>query len=512
MLKKSSSIAVAAVLALSAAMPMTASAEKITFYGENPAVKYVDATAPASSWVPIDDQGNTKQAGWMSTYKGGGTIGGSTYGWDNVTDVQVTDREFLPTGKVFTNVVNSTTLNGAYYRFDSVGLSKYMSLNDSIGSTDGKEDYYIRWIMYVPGEANTSEAYGAARMSLALHSTNAENSSRYEAGVHYKYENGAFSQCELMFFDRGNGKWIYGKTIENKKWYNCLLKISAVKSPSADTTQDNASFKMWEYGTDEPAEYDISYDFVPKATWENLIVFQPYQYGIWSSTLHAFADFQMSGYTNDTQANDITDAEAVFAAAQAWNPQMPAEIRTADDLNNALSAATAPTEESGVTVTYAINKASDCLTVENNVFSLNRPEVWTELALEATFTKGNASTKKSYPLYIKENNIVLNSVWTKTGNSTAANCSAVVTNDTDTAIKPAVIFASYDAGDKLIDVQLKIAEEQIDVGAQDTFPAENLNITGADKVKTFVWKGMTELKPLVNGLVQYVADIANAQN
>lgn len=517
MLKKLLSVSAAAVLAVSAAMP-TVFAERYNFYQEDPAAQYANSTAPISHWLDLDGDTYYTQNGWMTGFVGKGSIGNNTYTWateDNKpTNVWVDSRAFLPTGKIFRNA-SPSKVDNLFYRLDTVP-NAYISMNNSIGSADGYEDYYLRWIMYVPqGGADdkntyTYYAYGGARMSLSLKSSTDSSSDamandRYEAGVHYKYSDAnTYEKCEMMFFDRGNSTWTYGDEIATGKWYNCLLKIHAMKDTSIE--KQNATFKMWEYGTDETAAHSISYDFTAPG-WENLIVFQPYVYGIeGATTLQAFADFQIDGYTD----TDRTDAEAVFAAAEAWNPAIPGEIRTADELNSALSAATAPAAESGVTVTYAINKASDCLTVENNVFSLERPAVWTELALEATFTKGKAVTKKSYPLYIKEKEgIMADASWTRNADGTVK-ASVTVGNYTNESINPVAIFASYDSSDRLIDVAFENAAEAIAAKGTQSFN-KNLTVTGATKVKTYVWDSLDGLNPLTSIPEKAVSEISAAE-
>lgn len=62
---------------------------------------------------------------------------------------------FLPTTKIFSNYVGSTNIGAAYYRFDTVLEHRYMSMDIEIAGADDMEDYYVRWIMYVPPD-NTS--------------------------------------------------------------------------------------------------------------------------------------------------------------------------------------------------------------------------------------------------------------------------------------------------------------------------------------------------------------------
>lgn len=556
MLKKSSLTAAVTALALFVSVPMSVCAQRFNFYREDMSEAYTDS-APKTRWE-FFGEGSTKPYGWMKSFKSGGDYIKNTYGWtsnDNpITDVQVAERKFLPTTKIFANTVGSTRMGNAYYRFDTVPEEhRYMSLDKEIAGEDDKEDYYVRWIMYVPPEGSENIAYknsyGHARMSLALHSSNTDNSSRYEAGVQYNCDtNYNPSGCKMFFFDRGLNTWQYSeKDITAGKWYNCLLKINAYRASSDESQIDvknKAQFKMWEYGADEPADYGITYEFKPKLTWVNILVFQPFQYGVYANVLQAFADFQIDGYingngmifpgyeesgsettstpypspyptetpTDELDNNDIANAEAVFAAAQAWNPQIPYGLRTTDEINNALNQATLPDAYSGVTVEYKINRNTyGMLEIVNNVFTtVDRKGAWTEFALEATFTKGHAVTKKSYPLYVKENNITLSTAWAKNAEGKAV-CTATVNNDSDEALNSSVlVFASYGNDGHLIDMNYKTQGEIAALGKPE-IKSDALNITGADTVKTFLWDNLTNVKHLTKRDLKNVSEITQTE-
>lgn len=384
----------AAGLVLTAAMPVTGLAQRIQFYNEDMSA-YTNGANPAWHWSA---DGEGKKVGWFVGYSAGGSIGQSVYDFDStVGNAVIEDAPIVPQGKALT-VAPDKSFGNIYYRIDTIAnTTKLIALNDSL---TGPASYYMQWTMYVPAVTEGVDfTYNEnhPRMTVALHSTNSSNSSRYEAGAEYIKDSDGNIICKPVFFDRGNGQWINGSAIQPGNYYNFLLKLDAVNSPDA-TNPDKVSFKVWKYGASEPAAYSISYDFVPAAGYENLIVFEPKHYGVWNNAKHSFSGFQMNGYDGE----DITNAADVFAAAQAWNPVFPTYAETAEELNSALAAAAEPSN--GVSVTYRLNsKSTDCLSISNGTFTLKPPSSSQEnrqYALEATFTKGNAVTTKSYPITV----------------------------------------------------------------------------------------------------------------
>lgn len=559
---KKPSIVIAA-LAVSAAMPMSAFAQRFQFYQEDVS-RYNHGDAASTRWVQYADGAiDTRPYGWMKTYTARGDYDKNEYGWTNVnpiTDVQVQYRDFLPTTKIFSNRVGKH-IGAAYYRFDTVLEHRYMSMDIEIAGADDREDYYVRWIMYVPPDNTNSIAYqntvgNEARMTLAFRSSNTDGSNRYEAGVCYTQdEKDNPTGCKVLFRDVGNGQWrTAGKSIASEDtgaWYNCLLKINAFRASSDSNktdVQNTASFKMWKYGADEPAAYDITYNFKPKLTYDNILVFQPYRFGVYQSVLQAFCDFQFDGYINGngvlfpgysdspkdfdytgkapsqypTEApadeldnNDRNNAEAVFSAAQQWNPKFPGEIRTTSELNNALEAAATPSPQSGVDVKYELNRAS-CMTLENNRFTaLARPENWSQYALTATFTKGHAVTKKSYPLYVKQKSLTVTPTWTRSADGAKAKATVTVLNDTGENVQPAVILASYDRENRFSGADYKIPDAPIppmaplegQTGKWTYTMNESLGIDNEGKVKVFVWKDLRNVKYLTGGKTTPVSAI-----
>ena len=481
-----------ACLALSVVLPMTAFANRLQFYNDDMS-SYASGANPAWHWS-TDGQG--KQVGWFTNYIPSGTIGSSSYDFTSpVENAAVIDEPLMPQGKELT-IAAGKEFGNIYYRIDTIAdTTKLISLNSSLS---GPKSYYMRWVMYVPAvKENVNFTYNDyhPRMTLALHSTNS-NSSRYEAGVEYIKNADGNIICKPVFFDRGNGQWTNGTELQQGKYYNFLLKLDAVKTPNA-SDKDNVSLKVWQYGADEPAAYSLSYSFIPTSDPENIIIIEPKHYGVWNNAKHSFSDFQIDGY----DGSDITNAETVFTAAQAWNPQIPSMVNNANDVNDALAAARQP---DGVSVSYALNSAADGKASFNSdgTLSLIRPMGGAEdysFALEATFTKGNAATRKSYPVTVSAHPIQTDIDAVKNADGTA-DITVSVTNSSEYAsdtVLPTVIAACYESdGGRLLAADFNIPDAEIGAGQTLQIPINGINITDKTRLKVFVWDSFNSMQQL----------------